>query len=324
MAELLDRSLEAPALVIGSPPPHGNDLDLLIGPEQERAVEAILADAGFACQVVEPFRGYPRGFRIWASFRDCGADVVDAIPAGNFGLPPEEEERLEKEARPIPGFARLMRPAPSHVLLILAHNFLDPDDALRPLSPGRRRRVRRALDEEPAGWELAAELAPSWGAVEQLERLKAAFELGDAVDEPGSHGAHRPSLPRAIREYRRAWRSGRLIAISGRDPAQRSEQADGLRQALVALDIPARVVRPEIEPGAARASTMRRAVLPGLRDGDVVICDGYTLDALQGRPGSALFRLLVPPARRTFVIDGARSREDLCAEIALEVWQAVR
>jgi thymidylate kinase len=390
VAELLDGMLDEPALVIGSPPPHGHDLDLLVSPGQERALESILVGARFVCQVVAPFRGYPKGFRIWVRFRGCDADVVDAIPVGNLELPRDEVERLFAEAQPIMGFARLVRPAPHHVLLILAHNFLDPADGQQPLSAGRRERVRRALAEEPAAWKRARALAQAWRSPERLVRLGAAFNLDEAAaadapqSKPAPPGAGlRPRL-QAIRAYRRAWRHGRVIGFSGLDGPDRSEQAEGLRRALMALDIPARLERPSLEPalrgalGAllrlrrrspllahasalvaalAHAAAVRRAVLPGLRAGEIVICDRYTLDAsvllrvLYGeqrrfRLQTAVLHLVTPRPRRAYLIDspgpqaalyreqcsvlgvrpldGTRAREDLCAEVALDVWRAVR
>lgn len=347
-------------LVIGSPPPHGNDLDLLVRPDQEPALEEVLVGAGFACEPIAPFRGYPRGFRIWARFRGCDAHAVDEIPVGNLELPPEESERLFSDARPIPGFTHLLRPSPPHALLILAHDFLDSKQGRAPLAASRRRRVNIALDEEPAAWELARDLAPSWDSTERLARLRSAFELGEAAGPGAAPEPPRQFLPlEAVRQYRRAWRSGRVIAFSGPDDARRSEQAEGLRRALEGLDIPARLVRmaPPRSSALAVARELRHAVLPGLRAGEVVICDGYVLDAavsFRARHGrsrrlswyTALLRLLVPPARRAYLVDspgprdaffreqcsvlgirqldGTRAPEDVCAEIAVDVWQAVR
>lgn len=356
-AQLLDAALDEPVLVIGSAPPLGNDLDLLVRAAQEHFVAEILSHAGFACQTVAPFRGYPRGFRIWAAFRRCDSHAVDEIPVGNFELTPAEVERLFAEARPLPGFTRLLRPSPRHVLLILAHNSLDREERPRPLSASRRRRVRQALEEEPAAWELAGELAPAWHSAERLPRLRAAFELPEAA--AGSVAADGRSPLRRAREYRRAWNNGRLIALSGPDDAARGEQAEGLERAFEGLDIPARLVRTDLDGSALLrvARELRRAVLPGLLAGEVVICDRYVLDAAvslrarhrrrrQIRWYVALLRLLVPAPGRAYLIDspgrqaglfaehcgalgvrrldGARPPEDLCAEIGLDAWQAVR
>lgn len=381
--------LEEPALVIGSPPPRGHDLDLLVRPAEERALESILVGAGFVCQQVAPFRGYPEGFRIWVRFRDCDADVVDAIPVGNLALPGDEVARLFAEARPLPGFARLVRPAPHHVLLILAHDFLDPADGRQPLPAGRHERVRRALAEERAAWGRARALAQAWGSRERLARLETAFSLdnGAAANAPQSEPAPADfglrSPVRSLRAYRRAWRQGRVVGFSGLDGPERVVQAEGLQRALEALDIPARLERPPPEPALrgklhallkprrrnallahasalvaalAQAAAMRRAVLPGLRAGEIVICDGYTLDAsvlLRLRYGeqwrfrlqTAVLRRLSPRPRRAYLIDspgpqdalyreqcyvlgvcpldGTRARENLCAEVARDIWRAV-
>jgi hypothetical protein len=315
--------LDAPTLVIGSPPPAGHDLDLLVPPSQEPVLESVLERLGFVRQLVPPFRGYPLGFSIWARFRRCDADAVDAIPLGTFELPQAEVDRLFAEARPIPGFARLVRPAPHHVLLILAHNFMDPADASAALPAGRRRRVERALAEDPLVYDRARALAPAWGRPERLARLEAAFALGEAT---GADGGPSKGLRRLI-DYQRAWRNGHLVALCGPDDQARSTQAEGLARALEALDISARIVRPVLRRGRAGAlaqsAALRRAALPGLQSGDVVICDGYPLD-VPGRLQMALMRALSPRPRRAYVVDGARDREELCAHIALDVWRAVR
>jgi hypothetical protein len=318
--------LDAPTLVIGSPPPEGHDLDLLVPPSQEQVLESVLERLGFVRQLVPPFPGYPLGFSIWARFRDCGADAVDAIPLGTFELPRAEVDRLFAEARPIPGFARLVRPAPHHVLLILAHNFMDPTDARAALPAGRRRRVERALAEDPLAYDRARALAPAWGRPERLVRLEAAFGLEEAAVADGGdadgRGSHvRRSLQRLL-GYQRAWRGGHLVALCGPDEEARSTQAEGLARALEALDISATIVRPQVRRGRAaalaQAAALRRAVLPGLQSGDVVICDGYPLDA------AALMRALSPRPRRAYLVDGARDPDELCAHIALDVWRAVR
>jgi len=369
--------------VIGSLPPHGQDLDLLPAPEQQRALDVILEESGFARRSVPPFPGYPAGFTIWARFARCDADVVDAIPLANLELPPAEADRLFADAQPIDGFGRLRRPAPHHVLLILAHNFLDAADAGRPLSDGRRRRITQALAEDPHAWERARSLAGAWRRGERLTRLEAAFALGErasADDRPGE--ARRPRLGsrvRALRVYRRAWRHGHVVALSGSDTELRTAQAEGLARALRALDVPVAVVRPaprRVAPAGrphrrllgaathvraaaaalAQAAAHRRAVLPGLKGGEVVICDGYALDAaveLRTRYGerrqltlqAGLMRALSPPPRRAYLLDaqgaagelyreqharlgarmldGERPADELCAEIASDVWPAV-
>ena len=301
-AELVDGALARPALVIGSPPPHGNDLDLLLREDEERDLEAILSREGFTYRAVPPFRGYPLGWRIWARFRDCDAVAVDAIPVGNLTLPPAEEERLFADALPLAGYRQLLRPAPHHVLLILAHDFVEPGPLA--LSSSRRDRLRRALQEDPSASERARELAPAWDSAERLARLEASLE----VEAP----AETRSPLEVIKAFRRAFLHGKLIAFSGPDGAARSAQADGLRCALKGLDIPATLVRP------GGAWVLVRGALPGLMRGEVVVCDGYPRGA-----GRHLVRLFTPRPLRSYLIDGSRSRESLCAEVALDVWRTL-
>jgi hypothetical protein len=357
--------LGAPVLVIGSLPPHGHDLDLLLPSEQGRAVEEILVGAGFASQAVRPFPGYPEGFTIWARFAGGDAEVVDAIPLGNLELPADEVDRLFADARPIPGFTQLRRPAPHHVLLILAHNFLDDSDGEVPVSAGRRRRVDGAVAEEPEALERARALAPAWGRSERLARLERALALG-ASEGTGADGPRRRRLTpvallRQVRRYRRAWRDGHIVAFSGPDASRRAVQAKNLARALDSLDIPVEVIRPHQQLGGsrgalARAAAHRRAALPALRRGAVAIADGYLLDAaveIGSRSGgrrvrlqTAMMRALSPPSRRAYLIgtgapadaayaeaasqlcvrslDGARNDEELSAQIAADVWPAVR
>lgn len=100
----------------------------------------------------------------------------------------------------------------------------------------------------------------------------------------------------------------------------------------------------------------RRAVLPALGRGAVAVADSYLLDAaveIRNRSGgrrvrlqTAMMRALSPPSRRAYLIgtgtpadaayaeaapllgvrslDGGREDEELSAQIAADVWPAVR
>jgi hypothetical protein len=106
----------------------------------------------------------------------------------------------------------------------------------------------------------------------------------------------------------------------------------------------------------ARAAAHRRAVLPALGRGAVAVADSYLLDAaveIRNRSGgrrvrlqTAMMRALSPPSRRAYLIgtgtpadaayaeaapllgvrslDGGREDEELSAQIAADVWPAVR
>ena len=320
-AELVDTALPETALVFGSLPPGWRDLDLLVRPAAERALEEALAAGGYA-----------RRHRSWARFGTGTAHVVDLIPVRRWDVPVDE---LFATALPIEGYVRLVRPAPWAALLIAAR---------RGLMDGRRRaRIDAVLAEDPGAWERARAAAPAWRAVEALDRLEAAYRSGAVL-------ARRPKRER-----------GHVVAISGLDGSGKSSQAEALRDALIAakvdavvewrrlsqneaLDAIARPVkrllgrsRTETKPVAysrterdaaslarqrSRVATavwaqvvavthslsQRAAVRPHLKAGRVVICDRYTLDSLvnlrfrYGAGGLAV-RLLTPRATRAFYLD---------------------
>ena len=130
---LVDSVLGERALVFGSLPPEGRDLDLLVSP----AAEATLARE-------LPERGFVRVGRTWARFRDCSVDVVELAAVETWRLPPGELEALFTEARPVSGCERLVRPAPHHALLILARRAMRDGAAL---SDRHRARIKVAISE---------------------------------------------------------------------------------------------------------------------------------------------------------------------------------
>src|SRR6266536_839319 len=127
LAEAIDVQLDAPALVFGSPPPAGRDLDLLVRPAAAVKLSAWLEREGFL----------ERGGE-WARFRDCGVESLDLVPLAAWGLPPEDAADLFAEARPVPGFRLLVQPAPRHLLLALARRLVENGGRL---SPKHRARI---------------------------------------------------------------------------------------------------------------------------------------------------------------------------------------
>jgi hypothetical protein len=157
---IADQALAARALVYGSLPPAGRDLDLLVRRDERRALGDALASAGFLqCDDV------------WARFAGCSVDVVDVAIAEAWGLPPEELDALFAEGRLLDGLTRLVRPAPHHALLILARRAAADGGAL---DAKRRARLDQALAEDPRAWSLARARAGAWGVAEVVERLEAA------------------------------------------------------------------------------------------------------------------------------------------------------
>lgn len=401
-ASLIDAAVPEPVLVLGSPPPSGRDLDLLVRPSAIEALATALDGAGFH-QLGD----------MWARFAGCSAEVVDLVAAPELELGPDQIDGLFAEAQPIAGFRLLLAPSPHHLLLLSARRAAG--EARLSL---KRRAALAPIADQPT-WLKAREIAPAWRAETALGELQTALE----GRTPNSWRL-RLLTARAGR-YRR----GAVIAISGLDGSGKSTQAQGLEQALSALGYPvvriwtslsahpslARVAAPvravlryrrassgdgQQRPAAGedsdRLTHLRegnpllqrmwvcfvaamnawwvwRAVRPHLLRGRIVICDRYTLDSivhLRYRYGAerryrahlGLIRLLSPTPLRAYLLDippesayarnqeyspqqtalrarlyreehdglgvrrldGERPREDLCRQLALEVWTALR
>ncbi|TMM21229.1 MAG: hypothetical protein E6F97_08805 [Actinobacteria bacterium] len=430
LAESIDRILRAPVLVFGSLPPAGRDLDLLARSNEQEVLAAWLEREGFL----------ERGGE-WVRFHDCGVESLDLVPVSAWGLLGAETSELFGEALPIPGFERLVRPAPRHMLLILARRLAEGDGRM---PHKHRHRIADALSEDASAWEGARASAAAWRVERALTALDRAYHSGRGASRvtrasalaewPFGQGRTRTrAFVRGWLEARRAERrrNGRLITFSGLDGAGKSSQAEALRNALeqlgwttamqwvrlewttlwenrwlgvigwparASLGLLAGVRRspdgeapPTLTPTAVRersrfvsniwvtvvafahASAQRREVRSHLRQGAIVICDRYTLDAaahLRFRYGEqrpfrfpigVVHRFSPRPLRSYFVdvpaetayarkaeqysleelarqaqlyreeapglgvrkLDGQRPREELCAEIAEDVWRAL-
>jgi thymidylate kinase len=218
--EIIDRGLRDLALVYGSLPPGGRDLDLLVRPGEQAAAERALAEAGFLRRELQ-----------WVRFSGCSVEIVDLTPAATWRLPDAELEALFADARPIEGLERLARPAPHHAVLILARRVAGDGG----LDAKRRARLDSALEEDPGAWRRAAERAAAWDAEAELERLRDAHR--DPNGRPGP--ARRRLAPRrlaaALRRRVAARRDGVVIALSGLDGAGKSSQATALRETFARL-----------------------------------------------------------------------------------------
>jgi thymidylate kinase len=237
IVERIDAALEAPVLVLGSFPPAGRDLELLVRPPELRAVKAHLTAEGL-CR---------RGFE-WARFFDCSVYSVELVPAERLCLPPTELVSLFDEARLIVGplsLTRLRRPAPHHVLLLQARRLVR-DGAL---APKRRPRIDRALAEDAEAWTLAAARAPQWGLRRALDLLHDVYEGDLSVPRVRRWRAFGELLASAGGAHERAElffrsvkvklpRRNRIVTISGLDGAGKSFQAVALQETLERLVMP--------------------------------------------------------------------------------------
>lgn len=222
--ELIDAWLPERALVVGSLPPAGRDLDLLVRPAAEQALTQALADAGFE-----------RSAGGWLRFARGTVELVDVIPAADWGLPEDELDTLMRHAVPLVNGGRLARPAPHHTLLILSRRLAADGE----LAPRRRARLQKAVGDDARAWETAREHAAAWGAEQQLERLREFVTCG--FQAPSSRPAWRRLALHAIRPVRKWVRrvrgrpGGCVIALSGLDGAGKSSQAQALRDTLERL-----------------------------------------------------------------------------------------
>ena len=219
VAALVDGCARGTVVVLGSPPPRGRDLDLLVRPEDEAAIASALGDAGF----------FAKG-AIWARFAECSAAAVELLPTHDLGLPDTELESLFVESLALPGLERLTLPGPHHQLLLAATLLVGRSGYL---APRHRERVLSTTRDHPDAWALAESRAREWRAVDDLVRLADAL-----ADEPP---AWRKRVPALLRRARNTLRP-QLIAISGIDGSGKSFQARALTDTLERLGYPAGVV----------------------------------------------------------------------------------
>jgi len=342
-ATRIDAATPEPVLVIGSLPPTGRDLDLLVRPAAAAALAGLLGDNDF----------HHRRAHVWVRFAGGSAEIVELIPTDGLQLDDDQIERLFAEAQPIAGFASLLRPAAHHRLLLGARRV-----AGEARLDAKRRRAATEPDDD--AWRLARELAPAWRAE------KALTELGQALSDARPRSWRLRSTAARVDRYRR----GAVIAISGLDGSGKSTQVEHLVETLTKLGYPtvsvwtslvahpslSKVAAPlrallgprrhpegveelwppagedddpvtllrERRPGlqmawvtfvaAMNAWWQLRAVRPHLLRGRIVICDRYMLDSLvhmRYRYGSerryrlqlAIIRLLSPKPLRSYLLD---------------------
>jgi len=224
-------------LVLGSFPPAGRDLEILVRPRELRAIAAHLTSEGLVRRGLE-----------WARFFDCSVYSVELIPAERLLLPPDELVLLFDQARPIDSslnLEHLLRSAPHHLLLLQARRLVR-DGAL---APKRRPGIDRALAEDAQAWSLAAARAPQWGLRRALDLLHDVYEGDVSVTRLRRWRAFAELVTSAGDAHERAElffrsvkvklpRRNRIVAISGLDGAGKSFQAEALRETLERLVMP--------------------------------------------------------------------------------------
>jgi thymidylate kinase len=278
MIELVDKAVRSKALVLGTPPPEGRDLDLLVRSADAGPLIGALRSNGF-----EEVGGR------WMRFAGCEVEVVDVEVVESWGLPGDEVSTMFDLASGVDGTSRLGRPDPVSTALIEARRW--QNGGL--LTDKRRARV------QGVDWGAVERRAAAWGVAEALPVLR-----GEA-----------PRQEQARVWRRRAGRRpGVVITFSGVDGSGKSSQAAALESTLrrMGYDVAAVWTRITINksvealgkvapnPGRMRqfrqrwaavnfvwisyvalvnAVAVRRATAAHLLRGRVVICDRYTLDS---------------------------------------------
>lgn len=231
VTKIVDDAIERPVLVFGSLPPGARDLDLLARPQDRAALEETLRTTGFENQ------GHA-----WVRFEGTAVEVIDVVPSDEWALPDHELDAVFDRAIVLGGSKNLVRPAPHHVLLILARRSIRDER----MADKWRARLEEALREEPAAWALAMQAAEGWGARRAISALRDAYE-GDGTislsdrrealaEELASRGM--TSFEARARAWKRVTRSrepGHIVTFSGLDGSGKSTQAEMLRSSLERL-----------------------------------------------------------------------------------------
>ena len=206
----VDVLLPAPVVVLGSLPPQGRDLDLLVPESLMPPLRSTLRAHGWA-----------EDRDTFVRFADAEAFAVDLCPLEQWLPDDVVRASLLRDAAPVPGYLHLLAPSPPHRLLLLAHR-LDQGMVVD------ERRAARLAAYDAAAWGLARDQATQWGLAGPLARLHR------AADDPVTVPTRRPGLA-----GRRP--PARVVSLSGLDGAGKSTQAEHLCRALVALGYDAEV-----------------------------------------------------------------------------------
>jgi hypothetical protein len=281
------------------------------------------------------------------------------IPVASLGLPEPELEALFAEAEPLSGRGKIVEPAPHHALLILARRLSREPRLL----PKHHARIERALLRDPAAWAQARSRADLWGAERALARLSRLHADGDPRRVHRRLRAPRPRRNRVIAlssvsGEQAAWHAEalqRTLARLGFDTVVdrplsnlSTGTAPGLAGVLElalslwrpvwrhpvrgrvliygssALDVAASLSARETTRGTlSRSSRLLRRLAPTPLRSYVIAQAAAAPDRPPADGGQAAAYHAAAGAFGARLLDGERPSEDLCEEIAEDVWGAL-
>ena len=245
-------------LVAGSLPSPDSDLDLLVRPAATTAIGIGLESEGF-----EGRSG------VWVRFET--REVVDLTDAAAWRLPAAEVSDLFEQAEPIEPAGIVCRPAPHHVVLILARRAMREGPRLK---AARAARLTDELERDPGAFAGARARAAAWGATVAVDALERAHRDGSAI----AAATRRAAIVEELRGSRSprgaaigAWRAvlqrprwGSLVVVAGGSAEMREHQAAELEQLLdkIGFDVE-RVGAGEGAPDRPALPALLRALLRG-------------------------------------------------------------
>jgi thymidylate kinase len=285
-ANAVDAAAGQPVLVIGSTPPDGRDLDLVARRADHDAIAQQLTEIG-----------HVQRRSSWVRLDPAGVSAVELFAADSLRLPGDTEE-LFRGALPLPGYAKLVRPAPAVVLLLTARGLIVRRGVL---TDKARRRVQRAISEDDEAWRHAAHAAPklglsgaltvlrravAGGAPESLpQRLRLLLGLSAAPDSLSAKATLlRAAFPRRI------WPT--IVSLSGPHGTGKSTQVELLRSTLIDLGVTTEKDRAPVPP--TRIPRFVRRLTGRLRSDQSETVPGHAplAPVNQNARGSALARVL--------------------------------
>jgi thymidylate kinase len=235
VVDTIDEAAREPVLVIGDGPRAAPVLRVLVRATEVRDVSAHLEAVGLL-----------RRGATWATFERGEAQAVVVLTPESWGLRPgpgRSYQDLFTGCVPLPGFDHLVLPAPSVVLVLMAHELAR---ARGELSDDQRKRALSAAGSDPGVWDDAATLAARFQLTAALRLLRRAL----GRPERRTSRRRRQSL---VREFGRYRRRPVLVSLSGPDGSGKSTQVSRLVTTLDALGVPT---------GSAWVPTTKRPTLP--------------------------------------------------------------